>query len=149
MKAILCLVMLAACGGAQRDSESLAESIRTFNDGVRWQRFERAATQVPVAQRTRFVEDMDERAETLKITDYEIVSVDNRGPREARVRIKLSWYQDTEGTLHETHAMQTWERPGKVWMMVDESRVRGAEMPGLADSADSAGVAGTPVPERP
>ena len=32
--------------------------------------------------------------------------------------------------------MQTWERHGKAWMMVDETRVRGAEMPGLPEPAD-------------
>jgi hypothetical protein len=35
--------------------------------------------------------------------------------------------------VHETHALQTWERHGKVWWMVDEARLRGAEMPGLAE----------------
>lgn len=136
------VVLLAACGAHARDTETLADSIRSFNDGVRWERFAAAAVRVPPRERSQFVEDMDVRAEDLKITDYEIVRVDERGPREARVQIKLSWYRTSEGTLRETHAMQTWERQGKVWMMVAEARVRGAEMPGLPEP-----VRGGPEPE--
>ncbi|MGE3457248.1 MAG: hypothetical protein AB7O24_19195 [Kofleriaceae bacterium] len=134
---VLALPLVAAptagCGAPQRESDTLSESIRTFNDGIRWQRFANAATRIPLAQRSQFVDEMDQRAEDLRITDYEIVRVDTRGPREAKVHVKVSWYLDSEGTLRETHAMQTWERQGKVWLMVDELRVRGAQMPGLAD----------------
>ncbi|MGE0872544.1 MAG: hypothetical protein AB7P03_28580 [Kofleriaceae bacterium] len=135
--AVLVVLPLSAagCGAPQRDSDTLAESIRSFNEGVRWQRFANAATRIPPEQRSQFVDDMDQRAEDLKIIDYEIVRVDTRGPREAKVHVKLSWYLDSEGTLRETHSMQTWERQGKLWMMVDEARVRGAQMPGLPDSA--------------
>jgi hypothetical protein len=126
---------LAACGARAGGMETLTESIRSFNDGVRWERFAAAATRVPPRERSQFVEERDERAEDLKITDYEIVKVDPRGAREARVQVKLSWYRTSEGTLHETHAMQTWERQGKAWMMVAEARVRGAVMPGMPEAA--------------
>jgi hypothetical protein len=126
---------LAACGAPARATETLGESIRSFNDGVRWERFAAAAVRIPPRERSQFVEEMDERAEALKITDYEIVNVDARGPREARVQVKLSWYRTSEGTLRETHAVQTWERQGGAWMMVAEARVRGAEMPGLPEPA--------------
>ena len=131
-----CVVACGACGARGRGTEPLSESVRSFNEGVRWERFAVAAARVPPRERSQFVEDMDQRAEDLKITDYEIVNVDARGPREARVQVKLSWYRTSEGTLRETHARQTWERRGKAWMMVAEARVRGAEMPGLPEPAD-------------
>ena len=134
MKLVALVLALAACGSARKDQETLAESIRSFNDGVRWERFAMAASQLPPQQRGEFVDQMDERAEDLKITDYEVVRVEPTGPREAKVQVKLSWYRSSEGLLRETHAMQTWERVGKAWLMVDSSRVRGAEMPGLPDS---------------
>jgi hypothetical protein len=34
--------------------------------------------------------------------------------------------------------VQTWERHGKGWWMVDESRLRGAPMPGLAEALEPA-----------
>jgi TolA-binding protein len=125
-----------ACGPRARGADTLTESVRSFNDGVRWERFAMAAARIPAPERSQFVEEMDERAEDLKITDYEIVRVDTRGPREARVQVKLSWYRTSEGTLRETHAMQTWERSGDAWMMVAEARVRGTEMPGLPEPVD-------------
>jgi hypothetical protein len=134
MRAVLITVLALGCGAAPLHSEAdLPESIRQFNDGVRWERFSVAATSIPPPQRSQFVDEMDERAGDVKITDYEVVRVDPRGAREARVQIKLSWYKSSEGTVHETHAMQTWERHGKVWLMVDEIRLRGAEMPGLSE----------------
>ncbi len=131
--AMIPLVVLVACGANQQSSETLAESIRSYNDGMRWQRFAVAATLVPPRERSKFVEDMDERAEDLRITDYEVVKVDRKGATAAEVQVKVSWYKDSEGTLRETHARQTWERQGKDWMIVDTERMRGAEMPGLPD----------------
>ena len=133
MRSLLPLLVLAACGGGQGNTETLAESIRSFNEGVRWQRFEVAAVSIPPRERSSFVEAMDERTKDLKITDYEVVRVDRKSASEARVHVKVSWYKDTEGTLHETHAMQRWERKGKAWLMVDQTRYRGDEMPGLLE----------------
>lgn len=133
MRSVLFSVLLVACGAPQARSESdLSESIRTFNEGVRWERFAAAATAIPPAWRSQFIDEMDQRASDLKISDYEIVDVASRGDQQARVQIKLSWYKAAEGTVHETHAIQTWERHGKVWWMVEETRLRGAEMPGLS-----------------
>jgi hypothetical protein len=134
MRALLITLVALGCGAPQVKSENdLSESIRQFNDGVRWERFAVAASSIPPKQRSQFVDEMDERADDVKITDYEVLNVDTHGPREARVQIKLSWYQPSRGTVHETHAVQTWERHGKVWWMVDETRLRGAEMPGLTE----------------
>lgn len=135
MRAVLITVLFFGCAAAQLHSENdLSESIQQFNDGIRWERFSVAATSIPPPQRAQFVDDMDERASDVKITDYDVVKVDPRGDREAHVQVKLSWYKASQGTVHETHAIQTWERHGKIWWMVDETRLRGAEMPGLSES---------------
>lgn len=131
MKAIW-FVVLAACA-APKSGETLAESVRAYNDGIRWERFSVAAVHVPPKERSEFVEQADERAEDVKITDYEVVRVDSKSDKAASVQIKLSWYRESEGTLRETQAMQTWERHGKTWWMVEEARVKGYEMPGLQE----------------
>lgn len=144
------LALLVACGGARSGgTETLSDSIRSFNDGIRWERFAIAAVRLPPKDRSQFVEEMDERATDLKITDYEVVRVDSRGESEARVHVKLSWYRTSEGTLRETHAMQTWERHGKEWMMVAEARMRGAEMPGLPDRGEPGEPAKPGAPGKP
>lgn len=132
MRAILVCLLVSACGGIQQP-EPLTDAVRSYNDGVRWERFEIAAVHVPPPDRSKFVDDADERAHDIKITDYDIVKVEPRGEKVARVTVKLSWYKESEGTLHETQAVQTWEKHGKGWLVVDESRVRGTEMPGLPE----------------
>ena len=128
------LVMAAGCGAAASQSgESLTDSVRSYNDGIRWGRFDNAAIHIPPAQRSQFVDDWDQRSKDLKVTDYEVVKVQPRGAREAKVEVKLEWYKDSEGLVHETRAQQTWERHGRLWLLVDEARVRGTEMPGLPE----------------
>jgi hypothetical protein len=128
-----CLVALAgllgACGAAAKH-ETLMDAVRTYNDGVRWERFTAAAARVPSKEREEFLDEREALAEDLRITDYEVVRVKDRDDG-AEVQVKLTWYKDSEGTVRETWAKQAWERHGKAWRIVEESRVRGAEMPGL------------------
>jgi hypothetical protein len=131
-KQLVVLVLLVGACKAPKAGDTLGESVRRYNEGVRWGRYAVAAVHVPARQRSMFVDEADERAKELKITDYEIVKVDE-GDREAKVQVKVSWYRDSEGTLRETQAVQTWERHGKTWFIVDEARVRGPEMPGLPE----------------
>jgi hypothetical protein len=135
MKAILLCLVFAACT-PPKSGDTLGESIRSYNDGVWWGRYEVAAVHVPAKERSLFIDQADERAKDLKITDYEIVRVDQTGPRVAQVQVKVSWYKDSEGLVRETQAIQTWERHGKTWLIVDEARLRGKEMPGLREPAD-------------
>ena len=133
MRALILVLAAAGCGAVPKQPDTLGESIRSYNDGVRWGRLTVAAAKVPPRERAQFIDEMDERSEDVKITDYEILNVASSGARAAKVRIKMSWYLASKGTVHETHAEQTWERSGKAWFMVQEERVRGAEMPGLAE----------------
>ncbi|HET9993717.1 MAG TPA: hypothetical protein VFQ65_34505 [Kofleriaceae bacterium] len=146
MKRLAMMLVLAACGAAPRAGDTLVDSIRAYNDGVRWGRFEVAAIHIPAKERSQFVDDNDERAKDLKITQYDVVNVDQKGDREAKVHIKMEWYSDREGTVHETHAVQTWERRGKDWIMVDEARLKGTEMPGLPEPLMSDGA--NPAPDK-
>jgi len=138
MKRLIPLLVLAACGGAQR-SESLMEAVRTYNDGVRWERFTAAAAVVPARERDAFLDEREELAEDLRISDYEIVRVKDRGPDAAEVQVKVTWYRDSIGTVKDTWAAQRWERQGKAWRIIGERLVRGEEMPGLEtkEAADS------------
>lgn len=128
------LVVLASCASAKQ-GDTLVDSVRQYNDGIRWERFAVAAVHVPPKERSVFLDAADERAHDVKITEYDVVGIEPKGDREATVQIKMSWYRDSEGTLRETQAMQHWEKHGKTWWMVDETRLKGHEMPGLNEAA--------------
>jgi hypothetical protein len=133
MRRLLMLTSLVACGGIPKGGEMLTESIRGYNEDLRWERFESASSFLPRTQRATRVDEWDDRAHELKITGFDVVKVDRRGEREARVQVKLEWYRSSDNTVHETHAVQTWERQGRAWVVVDEARLRGPEMPGLPE----------------
>lgn len=135
-KAMLAVCLLVACRSAKQ-GDSLADSIRQYNEGVRWQRYDNAAIHVPPAERSEFVDALDTRSKDLRITDYEVVRVDQKTDKLAQVQVKMSWYLDSEQTLRETSAVQTWERHGKTWWVVEETRLRGKEMPGLREDPSS------------
>ena len=133
LASVILVVAVAACGGAQR-REALMETVQTYNEGVRWQRFTAAATAVPPAERDAFLDEREALADDLNITDYEVVRVADRGDR-AEVQLKLTWFLDSRGSVHDTWVRQRWERQGAAWRVVDERRVRGVAMPGLAEEA--------------
>jgi hypothetical protein len=110
---------------------------------VRWERFTAAAAVVPARERDAFLDEREALAEDLRISDYEIVRVKERGPDTAEVQVKLTWYQDSIGTVKDTWAAQRWERQGKGWRIIGERMVRGEEMPGLEHAADEAIVEAT------
>jgi hypothetical protein len=136
MKCSLLMACLFAvgCGAAPKTGETLMESVMTYNDGVRWERFSAAASRLPAPQRMQFIDESDSRAKDLKVTDYEVVRIEGISDKVSKVQVRVNWYKESEGTLRETHAMQTWRRAGKVWILAEQSRLRGPQMPGLAES---------------
>lgn len=131
------MVVLLGCSSlSPRQSDPLDDSIRAYNDGVRWGRYEVAANFIAPKERAQFVDDADERSKDLRITQYDVVQVERSSGRAAAVHLKMEWYKESEGTVHETHAKQSWEKQGKAWLMVHETRVRGDAMPGLPEPVE-------------
>jgi len=122
----------AACARA-RAGESLMPTVTSYNDSVRWGRLATAANHLPPSHRSEFIDARDQLAEDLLITDYELVRVTAQGDAAAEVHVKYVWYLESEGVVHTTHANQAWEHHGRTWLIVDEVRLRGTEMPGLAE----------------
>ena len=103
-----------------------------YNDAVRWERFSVAAAHLPAGERDHFLDRRDQIHEDLRINDYNVIRVRyDEGHERARVHIKLTWHLDSQGTVHDTHAVQTWRREDKHWILVREEFLRGKPMPGL------------------
>ncbi|HPH70710.1 MAG TPA: hypothetical protein PLF40_33390 [Kofleriaceae bacterium] len=142
---LLLATALSACAGVPKAGETLMESVQTYNEGVRWERFAAAASRLPAAERMAFIDESDARSKDFKLTDYEVVRVAAVSDKVAKVQVRLSWYRESEGTLRETHAVQTWKRSGKVWVLASQARLRGPEMPGVMEPVEPATVEMDPV----
>ena len=129
------LLVTSACAAAaqQHPEESISEQVRLYHEDLRWGRFEAAASHLPAKHRSDRIDEWDEHGKDLKITEFEIVRIDPRGADAARAQVKVSWYLESEQIVRETSAVELWERKGKQWTLVEESRLRGHEMPGLAE----------------
>lgn len=142
------LFVVAACRPPGATRSALPDAVRTYTEGVRWERFEAAAVVIPPAERAAFVDERDTLAKDLRITDAEIIHL-QAAERTAEAAVKLTWYSEREGVLHTTVAHQRWERQGKAWRLVDEVRGRGEPMPGLRerdpDEGDDDGQPGSPL----
>lgn len=154
---IVAVIVFAACGGAQQRTDDLLEAVHMYNDGVRWDRYAMASTLVPAKEREQFLDDREDLEKDLHISDYELVRVGSAKGSTATIEVKYTWFKESEGVVRETRAMQTWQRHGKAWMIVDEKRLKGPEMPGLrepdVDAADppaapDASNADAPAPEQ-
>jgi hypothetical protein len=131
----MCAFLMMGCGAIAQQGDTLMESVRTYDEGLRWGRYSAAATRVPPREREAFLDERDELAKDLHITDYDLIKVGAKHDDRATVEVKYSWFKETEGTLRETRAVQQWERHGASWMLVEERRSHGPEMPGLAEPA--------------
>jgi hypothetical protein len=124
----------AGCGAAPKASETLMDSVRGYHDGLRWQRYPTSATMIPPAERDLFLDERDEIADDLRISEYEITRVSfDDGQDRAVLRVRYTWFLDSQGTVHDTTSEQRWERRGKRWLLVEEERVRGEPMPGVPE----------------
>ena len=140
-------VTALGCGAAQREPEPLDQAVRLYNEGVRWQRFDEAASRLPVERRDDFLDQRDQLHEDLRISQYDIIRVRYDGKqRRARVQVKYTWYRESRGVVHETHAVQTWHRGEEIWVMRGERHLRGESMPGLEESTETTGAAAADAP---
>jgi hypothetical protein len=124
-----------ACGSRAQRTESFMTSMRTYNDGMRWQRWSHAASHIPSAERTAFLDERNELEKELRIDDWELLRLDYSGDRQSRAkaRVRYTWHLDNEGLVHETTTVQRWQRHGKRWLLDDEIRSVGKKMPGVAE----------------
>jgi hypothetical protein len=144
MRSIVWMIIaasIAACGGAQQRADDLLEAVRGYNESVRWQRYPAAAARVPAKERDAFLDEREDLDKDLHISDYELVKVGAAKEQAAQIDVKYTWFKESEGVVHETRATQTWERRGKAWMITDERRVKGPEMPGLREPGEDADAA--------
>ena len=130
----------AGCGAMPKPSETLISELRGYNEGLRWQQHVKAAVRIPPDERDDFIDERALLEEELRISDYEVtrLSYTDEERTRAHVRVRWSWHLDRKGIVYTTTTGQEWRRYGKHWLMVEERRVSGEPMPGMAEPAPPA-----------
>ena len=133
--ALTLLALAASCGpAAQKRHTQLRDDVRGYNDGIRWKNLPMASVRIPPAEREAFLDEREDVDEELRIGDYEIRRLRySKSRNRAVVHIKWTWHMDNQGIVRQTTSRQMWRRHGKRWLMVEEYRVKGDEMPGVPE----------------
>jgi len=132
---IVCLALvLAGCAGSGYSTrDKITQAAREYNDGVRWQKWEQAASHIAKDERTRFLERHQAYEDELEIADYELVAIDidksDKKKDKATARIDYTWTLKRQGLLQKTSTLQRWEEGSDGWVMCSEERLRGAALP--------------------
>jgi hypothetical protein len=132
---LVAAVSLPACATASKRRSDFLDELRAYNDGVRWQNPSEASRFIPKGEREEFLQERAELEDDLRIGDYEVVRVRwKEGNDEAEVHVKYTWHLDSRGIVHKTTTRQDWKKvDGSDWVMVEERRLRGDPMPGVAE----------------
>ena len=114
---------VAGCSHAQSPrgirSAALIKSAQAFNDGLRWQHFQKCDRLVAPEIAGAFHAQIVDVSETLQITDGELVGVDWPEDSEAAtVRVKLRWVQLPSIIVQTATIEQRWEdRTNRGWTL--------------------------------
>jgi hypothetical protein len=114
---------------AQRREETLMREARTFNDDMRWARYEQLGLSLPPEEAGLLLSRAAAVGDELVIADYEVTSITFApGSEKATVVVKFEWYSKRSTSLRATTLEQRWEHQGK-WLVTKQRRLRGDRFP--------------------
>jgi hypothetical protein len=134
--AILSLVALlfSGCmmGMGYSTKDKITAAAQEYNDGVLWGKLEQASLHIKKEQRNRFWEKHKALEDDLELADYEMVGLDidksDKKHDRATARMVYTWSLKTEGLLRKTNTEQKWEETNGDWIMMSETRTKGAPL---------------------
>lgn len=114
----------------QQREDTLIREARTFNDDLRWARYDQISASLPRDEAPLFLARANAVGDDLVMADFEVTSI-NFGPRSetATVGVSLQWYTRRASILHSTSIEQRWELRAGRWLMAKQRRVRGDRFP--------------------
>ena len=134
--AVVALNAACAMTPAQRREENLVREARTFNDDLRWQRYEQLSESLPPEEARLLQSRAEAMGDDLAMADYDVTSITFApGSEAANVVVKFSWYSKRATTLHETTVDQRWEYQSGRWVLVKQRRARGERFPLIPEPA--------------
>jgi hypothetical protein len=114
----------------QRREDTLIREARTFNDDLRWARYEQLSASLPPDEARLFLERAHAVGDDLVLADFEVTSVKFAPNSEAAtVEVSLEWYTRRASIVHSTSLEQRWEFRDGRWLVARQRRVRGDRFP--------------------
>lgn len=125
---------LTGCGSTDRGLD-LKDSVRAFNQRLRWNAFEAASAFVAAEKRAEWLASRAGNASGLHFTDIQVVRLQQPNPDEKSVDVLVafSWYRLPETTVQSALWAQTWQEHKGRWHVVDERIVDAEEAPPLVE----------------
>lgn len=127
--AALAAAALSGCGLAEGPREKLQHTAFTFNEGIRWSRDGDVLPRVDPAALDGFRALHAGWGSEIQVSNVEILqSVIDQKLDKAVLRIRYTWYRNSEMDVRETVTAQHWERRKGEWWMTAEEYVSGAPL---------------------
>lgn len=134
---VLCCGM-AACGGMAPKSKSLSlsDSIRMFNDSLRWNRYQAAGKFVVPMDRGNFIRDQQNAGESRRIVEYKLVEILMEDPKTAGVIVQWSVTSTDSPVVQKERILQSWTQVGTEWFLLRIAEAENAETGGKPAGKD-------------
>jgi hypothetical protein len=131
------LVLLAcAVTPTQQREESLVREARSFNDDLRWQRYEQLHLSLPPGEAALINARAQAVGDDLAMGDYEVTSISfDKGSEAATVVVRFEWYSKRDPILRTSTLEQRWEFQGGRWIVTKQRRLRGDRFPLVTEPA--------------
>jgi len=120
---LVAILLSIGCSTPNRMTH-LRDTVRIFNQQVRWGQWPGAATHVELEKRAEWLNARLAAAQNLKMSDVRLVRLSSDGPRatEATVIVTLSWYRVADMRVKQSHWLQTWAHTPHGWKLSKEER---------------------------
>ena len=113
------VLLVVACGGSRK--ADLGETLRDYNQQVRWGSWMGAARHIDAKKRSDWLRARVAAADSLRVTDIQVLGVQPQSEDTAIVLVGVSWYRVTDPTLRHRIWQQTWRyHEDEVWLLAEE-----------------------------
>jgi hypothetical protein len=145
--AAVALLALACMTPTQRREDTLIREARTFNDDMRWARWDQLSGSLPRDEARLFLSRASAVGDDLVLADYEVTSINFApGSEAATVGVNFQWYDRRLSIVHSTSLEQRWEFRDGRWLVAKQRRVRGDRFPLVAEPVTPPATPPAPAP---
>lgn len=118
------------CGPRDRGVD-LKETVRAYNQRLRWNAFEQASMFVVAEERAAWLASRSGGSAGLQITDIQIIRLQKPDPvdKTVEVLVALTWYRMPDTTVRRATWAQVWREGPGGWQVVEERQVEDEPAP--------------------